>query len=419
MSPSLISAIQKTAGRIRALPEVPPVIVLLVIFLLLFFRNMRIFVCPVPWGEDFSIFISQEYSIGFPRTAFTLYAGYIHLLPRIIAWISVSAGIPVAMYVMNWSVLLIKVWIFYLIYKSEEISSRAVRLTLLGYLVLLPFCDEIYNNVTNLQWWLIPLMALIILRRSAGAAALAADVLVLVLTGLTGVNSVMFALPCVFLMLRRRTAGCVIKCTAVIICASVQFWCLYSSGRSGNGTVMFEGGILDVIDLFVNRVIYTTLFKFHTEGPVCILVFLLYLGVLAFSLRRFGKLLQVQFIFMFAVVYSAVIFYNFIKTMKDFHELMTGWAGERYFVFLRICTFVMLVSTLEILFRHISGRRGLRRLMLCLFLVLSIVLVRHCRVRFPSDYPYWSDVERFESAKPGESVMFHYAPGWSTALTRK
>lgn len=419
MSPSLISAIQKTAGRIRALPEVPPVIVLLVIFLLLFFRNMRIFVCPVPWGEDFSIFISQEYSTGFPRTAFTLYAGYIHLLPRIIAWLSVKAGIPISMFVMNWTVIMIKVWIFYLIYKSEEISSRTVRLSLLGYLVLLPFCDEVYNNVTNLQWWLIPLMALIILRRDSGLPAIVSGVLVLVLTGLTGVNSVMLALPCVFLMFRNRTRGCLIKCLTVIICACVQFWCLYSSGRSGNGTVMFEGSLLDVINLFVNRVIYTTLFKFHTESPACILVFAVFLAVLALNLWRFRKQAAVQFLFLFAAVYTAVIFYNFIKTMKDFHELMTGWAGERYFVFLRICTFVMLVSTLEILFRHISGRSGLRKLMLCLFLVLSIVLVRHYRVRFPSDYPYWSDVERFEEARHGESVMFHYAPGWSTALTRK
>ena len=35
------------------------------------------------------------------------------------------------------------------------------------------------------------------------------------------------------------------------------------------------------------------------------------------------------------------------------------------------------------------------------------------------DYSYYSDVGRFESAGPGESVTFHYAPGWSTVLTRK
>ena len=60
------------------------------VFLLLFFRNPRLFIYPEPWAEDMRIFLSQEYDTGFPEPAFTLYAGYIHLLPRIIAWISVG-----------------------------------------------------------------------------------------------------------------------------------------------------------------------------------------------------------------------------------------------------------------------------------------------------------------------------------------
>lgn len=415
------SITQKFSGSGKAIKEASPVLVLSAIFLLLFFRNIRLFVCPVPWGEDFAIFISQEYSTGFPRTAFNLYAGYIHLLPRIIAWLSVNLGMYWAMFAINWSVLLIKVWIFYLIYKSDEIRSGIVKFSLLGYLILLPFCDEIYNNVTNLQWWLIPLMALIILRRCAGIAELAADVLVLALAGLTGVNSVMFALPCVFLLFRIRTTGCLVKCLAVIICACVQLWCLWTSGRSGNGTLMYQGGIFGIVSLFVNRVIFTTLFQFHSESPAIILVFIIYAAVLAFNLWIFRKNSAVHFIFIFAAVYSAVIFYNFMKTMPDFHELMSGWAGERYFVFLRICTFVMLVSSLGFLFRRLSDRRNCRRLMLCLLLALCVVVARHCHyhVRFPFDYPYYSDLERFESAGPGESVTFHYAPGWSTVLTRK
>ena len=136
-----------------------------VIFLLLIFRNPRLFVYPEPWAEDMTIFLGQEYNIGFPEDTFTLYSGYVHLLPRIISWIAMKFGMSGAMIVMTWTVLLFKLLTFYLIYKSKEITSGYIKFALLAYLVLQPFIDEIYNNVTNLQWWLIYLMAILLIRR--------------------------------------------------------------------------------------------------------------------------------------------------------------------------------------------------------------------------------------------------------------
>lgn len=80
-------------------------LVLLSVLLLTFFRNPRLFIYPEPWQEDMAIFISQEYSIGFPETAFTLYAGYIHLLPRIIVWAAMKLGMTGVMPAMTWTVL--------------------------------------------------------------------------------------------------------------------------------------------------------------------------------------------------------------------------------------------------------------------------------------------------------------------------
>ena len=68
-----------------------------VIFLLLIFRNPRLFVYPEPWAEDMTIFLGQEYNIGFPEDTFTLYSGYVHLLPRIISWIAMKFGMSGAM----------------------------------------------------------------------------------------------------------------------------------------------------------------------------------------------------------------------------------------------------------------------------------------------------------------------------------
>ena len=75
------------------------------------------FIYPEPWVEDMLIFLPHEYFIGFPKTAFMTYQGYIHLLPRMIAWISLKFGLQHAMVAMNWTVLFIKIMIFYLIYR--------------------------------------------------------------------------------------------------------------------------------------------------------------------------------------------------------------------------------------------------------------------------------------------------------------
>lgn len=233
----------KTVSNNQAVKQAYSTIsVVLVIFLLLFFRNPLAFTYPVPWSEDFSIFIRDEYNVGFPDTAFHIYAGYIHLLPRIITWISMTFGLQDAMRIMNWTVLLLKILTFYYIYKSKEISSNIIKFSLLTYLILVPFSVEIYNNVTNLQWWLIPLMGIILVRHESNSAVFIFDVCLLTLCGLTGVNSVMFALPCVYLMLRVKNRECLVKCLTVIICACVQFYFLYTSGRNADIKIMYNGG---------------------------------------------------------------------------------------------------------------------------------------------------------------------------------
>ena len=221
--------------------------VLTLFFLVLYFRNPLLFSYPTPSGEDLPIFLGQEYSIGFPETVFITYSGYIHLLPRIIAWLSMKFEWPNAMVVMNWAVLLIKILTFYMIYKSEEIKSVFIKLSLLAYLVLIPFAEVIYNNVTNLQWWLIPLMAVTIVRRETSKASLLLSCFILILTGLTGVNSVMFAVPCVYLLFKDKTKENLIKTIIILISSCIQIYCLISSPRIGkiDYNSIFTGGAMD------------------------------------------------------------------------------------------------------------------------------------------------------------------------------
>ena len=398
------------------------------VFLLLFFRNPRLFIYPEPWAEDMRIFLSQEYDTGFPETAFTLYAGYIHLLPRIIAWISLKFGLYDAMRVMNLAVLLIKILVIYLIYKSQEIRSGVRKFSLIAYLVLLPFADEVCNNVTNLQWWLIPLMAIVIIRHETSLTGMLFSCTVLLLSGLTGINSFLFALPCAYLVFEMRTRDCLIKSAIVILCSVVQFYCLFTSPRIGQ--IVYEGSVLDIIYTFVNRVIYHTLFNYDSVKHSNILVFLVYVGMLAINFWHYRRSVLVRFIYLFSAVYLAAIFYNFMKYLpatfnqKDFHAIITGFIHERYFVFLRICSFMLLVSSLDILFRsigRIAGIKYYRQFISYSCYLLCLTMLSHYTVNMPTpfEYKYYGDLEKYEQAKPGETVKFHFPPGWNHDLVKK
>ena len=212
----------------------------LAVIIISFFRNPRIFIYPEPWQEDMAVFLSQEYSTGFPETAFALYQGYIHLLPRILSWGAMKFGLPDAMRAMTWMVFLINVYAFWLIFTCEEIRSRLIKAALLAYMILMPFPEEVFYNVTDLQWNLIPLMAVILIRQNRSVTSLLLDLCIIVLAGLTGVNSVLFAIPCAYLFLRKRNLASFLKCTVNGICSLIQFYFMYSSPRMGK--IMYNGG---------------------------------------------------------------------------------------------------------------------------------------------------------------------------------
>ena len=391
-----------------------------VIFLLLIFRNPRLFVYPEPWAEDMTIFLGQEYNIGFPEDTFTLYAGYVHLLPRIISWIAMKFGMSGAMIVMTWTVLLFKLLTFYLIYKSKEITSGYIKFALLAYLVLQPFIDEIYNNVTNLQWWLIYLMAILLIRRETSMSGFIFSAFMLLLSGLTGVNSVIFAVPCAYLLFKVRTKGSLIKNSIVIACAFVQFYFLYTSGRSGTGGIVYEGDISEIINFFVSRAVTHSMFKCDTGIYMSLLIFPLFISAVALNLWHYRKNTAVIFILLFGTAFTAVVMYNFLKTYPDLNFLITGFGAERYFVLLRVYTFILLVSSIGIITKSLLSSRNYKRVMAFSCYLLCLVLMRNYSADYSQfGYQYYDDVAKFESAKSGDTIKFHVPPNWSLELTKK
>ena len=378
--------------------------------LIMFFRNPGIFTHPEPFWEDMAIFLGQEYSTGFPGTLLITHGAYIHLLPRLIAWAAMGCGLPYAIIVMNLIVLLIKACTFLLIFRSREITSELIRWALIAYLVLLPFPVEIYNNVTNLQWWLIYLMAIVILRRETSVRGLVLSCVILLLCGLTGMNSVLFALPCAFLSVMERTRGTIVKSCAVIACGIVQLCFMVSSPRVGE--IAYSGELIDLIDQFVNRCIYHAFVNNYSESFLNFIVFLAWIALAALNLWHYRKKPAAWFIFLFSAVYFAAIYYNFLRRLTVFEGVFIyGFERERYFVYPRVLTCLLAVSSLDILIgRLLRGHAG--RIQAAAGAAVSgalcLVLSPEYHVPFPFHNHWYEDVRKFEEAAPGETVHFRY-----------
>lgn len=153
-----------------------------------------------------------------------------------------------------------------------------------------------------------------------------------------------------------------------------------------------------------------------------IAVFTVYLLLLAFNLWHFRKNIYIHFILMFSVLLTAASFYNLFCALPGIGFLINGesrfWA-ERYFAFLRITTFVLLVSSLGILFRRFLSPRNCRRLMAFSLFILCLTVLKNYPVRYQFEYTYYGEVANFEAARPGEKVALHYPHGWWTVLEKK
>ena len=378
--------------------------------ILMFFRNPRIFADPEPFWEDMSIFLAQEYIVGFPDTLLITHSGYLHVIPRIVAWIGLCFGLSHAMAVMNLIVLLFKALTVYLIFSSKEIGSAFIRYSLCAYLILMPFPMEIYNNITNLQWWLIYLMAMLIIRRETSAWGLFFSCVLLLLSGLSGVNSILFAVPCAILVLTLRNRQCLIKSVLIIACAMVQFYFLTKSPRIAG--IRYAGDFIDIIDLFVNRCIYHTLVNSYSRSFLNFMVFIAYLALAAFNLWHYRRKPAVWFIFIFAVIYTVSINYFFMEILVEFPEIFIyGLGSERYFVFPRVCTFLLLVSTINIFIEHFFSSQTSKvrnGVLAAVFAALCLAMLQNYNVVFPFKDHWDDDVRKFEAAKPGVTVKFHY-----------
>jgi len=135
--------------------------VLLLCFLILLYREPDGFINPQFWAEDGKIFFQQNLILGF-SALLEPYSGYLHLIPRLISYLTGFLPISFAPALYNFSALVITLFIINYLFSSR--IHLPFKPLLAIAVVLVPYNGEIMMSLTNIQWFLPILLILLIIQ---------------------------------------------------------------------------------------------------------------------------------------------------------------------------------------------------------------------------------------------------------------
>ncbi len=186
---------------------------------------------PQFWAEDGEIFMKQDDAWG-ARAIFEPYNGYLHLLPRLIAWSASHTADPAwwpALY--NGLAFIISVGLFARM-ASPRVELPAKHWLMLAF-VLVVGTGEVLINVTNLQWVTAFFLLLqVFIARPITTAQRAGDLVLLVVVGLNGPFAILFLPLLAWRTWRERNSDTLLALAALGACALVQGWLVSHAGSA-------------------------------------------------------------------------------------------------------------------------------------------------------------------------------------------
>ncbi|MBL9202744.1 MAG: hypothetical protein JNL39_19680 [Opitutaceae bacterium] len=335
---------------------------------------------PQLWAEDGSIFLQQDDEIG-SRAIITPYNGYLHLLPRLIAWLA-SRAADVAWWpaIYNGLAFAITVGVF------ARLASARIALPHKPWLMLaLPLTvssAEPIINVTNLQS-VTPLFLLLQLfaAPAANAGQRAGDLTLLVLAGLNGPFAILFAPLFAWRAWRNRGADSALACGAIAACTTTQGLLLARAGvalhtasepLNPDGFLAVAGARLVSWPLFGPAAVRGWPASVHAVLALAVVGALVWRAVNATHGRAWRTTV--------AIVFALLLTAGLSRARTDLWSAADMANGDRYFFLPRVLLLWLLVAECFAPERAVAWlARGLG--------VLGLTLnAPHCMLPAPPDY---------------------------------
>ena len=377
----------------------------------LFVLRPDAFLNPQFWAEDGRIFFKQSLEGGLGLMV--SYAGYLHAIPRLGAWLASLAPLELGPAIFNY------LSIFCIVLTSHIITTprwSAPHKPLLALcLVLVPQGGEVLMNLTNLQWFsAIWLLVLALQDNPSTRLEAAGDFLLLALSGLTGPFIILF-LP--LLLLRVHFKGTTpYNLTFILIAlaaAGLQAWSLVEeplveavSPRSSPKIWPKVIANRFTVCLFLgaeSRQWSQALLSAYATGML-----LVYLALALVKSRRRKEIL------FFLAAGLAVFLAAAFKFRSHPLNLVPFYNGDRYFFLPRLMIMWSLIMTLD----HASTavRRG-STVFLAMIVISGATWHYFNDIRF-IDFQWKSHIAHFQDGDAEKVRIPINPPGWSLELDR-
>lgn len=345
----------KTMGTAKK-EKILPLASFLIVLIVLFYKRPDAFMHSQFWAEEGIVFFSDAYHYGF-KTLFNTCAGYFHLYPRLVFYLAISLGTPFEYipYVCCYAWLFVMLTLLFYIWNRIEFEASSKFFIAIST-VLIPLQAEVLMNLTNVQW-IMALFPLIIfsstdLKKNTKWFWL--DVMVLLMTGFTGPNSVILLPLLLFFAYRKRKK----------VFTNQRLLVFYSLA-----IILAAAGI---ISLSIHGSINRSEGEFNIANPAFIEYLhlqyaFLFLGKLAFDMPWILKCLFVLMLFVFAITIFKKIIVG--KITSDF-TIATFFTG---FLFL-MATLISYRNNPAILHPHYGGVRNFYLpAICCVWFLISIL----------------------------------------------
>jgi hypothetical protein len=394
-------------------------------FVLLFLRRPDALTNPQFCAED-GVWYAQAYNwSGWSELPVPI-AGYLHVVPRLIARISLLVPLRWAPLVFNLFALSFMVFpvLLLLSRRFSAIPLGARALLALGYL-LLPNCQEIHGTVTSLQWHLAPLGLLTLLAEpTASRAGRVLDGVVIAFCAVSGAFALLL-LPIAFLVFWRRRTGAALVPVVLLLAGAALLPVvakLNVDGRPSGPLAATPALVAHILGgrVFLSSLIgqrgfdaIVTLLSWPALQRIVWLSGALGLGVLAFALLKGPRSLRLFVLFSSAVLAGALAF-PMASSGAPQYPLLALHGGGRYWFF------PMMAFLASLGWIAATAPRPVRVAALALLLLMPIGIVVDFRHEPFVDMHWPEEVARFEAAEKG--TLFHmtiYPPGWKIPIARE
>jgi len=347
---------------------------------------------PQLWAEDGSIFLAQNDLVGV-RAWLEPYMGYLHTLPRLIAWVASHIADPrwwPALY--NGTAFAISLAVVARLFSPRLALPGAPWLALAFFLG--PQTGEVLINITNLQWFtafFLVQQALIARPTTAGQRTL--DLVLLVLTGLTGPFVIAFWPLLAWRWWRDRHADNLAVLLLATVCAAVQMWFVLRTGPRFEYPPFAAEKFFAALGqhLLVWPALGTQLAIKLPPLALGLAGILPVLALLVWALRPHPRrLLRAQIVGAFLLIMIATVY----RCRPDTWNLQALYFGERYFFIPRILLAWLLVWELDSASRLVAWAARV------VLLAWLLVHVKNYSLGAPPDYHWAQHVEPIRRGVP-------------------